>query len=71
MDIPEYVADEDNNYEKDTVNGRFRITGLEEASVYQVKIAAENAFGISRPLNIFTFATKGAGIIPFHSDSHF
>merc|ERR1712107_971306 len=60
VDIPEYVGDQDNDYEKDTVNGRFRITGLEEASVYQVKIAAENVFGISTPLNIFTFATKGA-----------
>jgi len=60
VDIPEYVDDQDNDYEKDTVNGRFRITGLEEASVYQVKIAAENVFGISTPLNIFTFATKGA-----------
>jgi len=61
VDVPEFIADDDNNnYQKDTVNGRFKITGLEEASVYQVKIAAENVFGLSSPLNIFTFATKGA-----------
>ena len=62
VDVPEFIADVDNNnYQKDTVNGRFKITDLEEASVYQVKIAAENVFGLSSPLNIFTFATKGAG----------
>ena len=62
VDVPEFIADDDNNnYQKDTVNGRFQITGLEEASVYQVKIAAENVFGLSSPLNIFTFATNGAG----------
>ena len=51
-----------NNYERDVVDGEYTITGLQEASVYQVKIAAENAFGVSKPQNIFTFATKGAGL---------
>ena len=52
---------EQNNYEKDVVDGDYTITGLREATVYQVQIAAENAFGRSVPQNIFTFATKGAG----------
>ena len=52
---------EQNNYEKDVVDGDYTITGLREATVYQIQIAAENAFGRSVPQNIFTFATKGAG----------
>ena len=59
VDIPDY--DNLKNFDEDITAGSFLFTNLKEASLYQVKIASENTFGMSNPKNIFTFATKGAG----------
>jgi len=58
VDIPDY--DNLKNFDEDITAGSFLFTNLKEASLYQVKIASENTFGMSNPKNIFTFATKGA-----------
>ena len=48
-------------------NGQLHLIGLERASLYQVKVAAENMFGFNEPEEIFIFGTKGAGRCSFFS----
>ena len=57
FDIPDFTRQQDRH---DTYLGKYNFTGLDEASVYQVTVAARNEFGLKQAENIFTFATKGA-----------
>ena len=60
LDIRSEVPDLTRHQDRDTYQGKYNFTGLDEASVYQVTVAAENEFGLTQTENIFTFATKGA-----------
>ena len=75
LDILSEVPDSSRLQERDTYQGKYNFTGLDEASVYQVTVAAKNEFGLKQTESIFTFATKGADpvhqpmIVPSSSSS--
>ena len=46
--------------EREVSKGRYKFTGLEEATFYQVTVATRNEFGLNQPEKMFTFATAGA-----------
>ena len=60
-----YTIDMDLELQQDAVGGgsrvgEFLLTGLKEATVYQVKIGARNDFGWTYSEEVFMFGTKGA-----------
>ena len=63
VDIPE-VSDNDSDDtlgDSEMYEGRLDLTGLEQATQYQVTVASRNIFGLSEHGHVFTFSTKGAG----------
>ena len=63
-----YTIDTDTDQQEDAAGGysdiktgELLISGLSEATVYQVKIGARNSFGWNYSEDIFVFGTKGAG----------
>ena len=56
VDIPEVSDSED-----ELGDWSLDLTGLEPSSLYQVRVASRNRFGLSQPGHVFTFATKAAG----------
>ena len=60
FDILAEAPDASRGRDKHSYRGKYNFTGLDEASVYQVTVAAKNEFGVKPTENIFTFATKGA-----------
>ena len=60
FDILSDAPDLSRHQDRHNYQGKYNFTGLGEASVYQVTVAARNEFGLKQTENIFTFATKGA-----------
>merc|ERR1712106_1052696 len=53
--------------EGDDYHGHLHLSDLQEASLYQVKVASRNMFGFNQPGEAFTFGTKGADAENKHS----
>ena len=56
-----YDVEADTPDEGDDYHGHLHLADLQEATLYQVKVASRNMFGFNQPGEVFIFGTKGAG----------